>query len=101
MSLNCLLFINFTNLVHFIMKYIIRFFVALVILFMFAMNLIAIVALWDNIPITISIFWFIGTLIGFFISLNYYELIIVKAKELLMVLATDTIDYYKKGDIHE
>ena len=101
MSLNCLLFINFTNLVHFIMKYIIRFFVALVILFMFAMNLIAIVALWDNIPITISIFWFIGTLIGFFISLNYYELIIVKAKELLMLLATDTIDYYKKGDIHE
>lgn len=101
MSLNCLLFINFMNLVHFIMKYIIRFFVALVILFMFAMNLIAIVALWDNIPITISIFWFIGTLIGFFISLNYYELIIVKAKELLMLLATDTIDYYKKGDIHE
>ncbi len=83
------------------MKYIIRFFVALVILFMFAMNLIAIVALWDNIPITISIFWFIGTLIGFFISLNYYELIIVKTKELLMLLATDTIDYYKKGDIHE
>ncbi len=101
MSLNCLLFINFMNLVHFIMKYIIRFFVALVILFMFAMNLIAIVALWDNIPITISIFWLIGTLIGFFISLNYYELIIVKAKELLMLLATDTIDYYKKGDIHE
>ena len=101
MSLNCLLFINFMNLVHFIMKYIIRFFVALVILFMFTMNLIAIVALWDNIPITISIFWLIGTLIGFFISLNYYELIIVKAKELLMVLATDTIDYYKKGDIHE
>ncbi len=86
---------------HFIMKYIIRFFVALVILFMFAMNLIAIVALWDNIPITISIFWLIGTLIGFFISLNYYELIIVKAKELLMLWATDTIDYYKKGDIHE
>ena len=83
------------------MKYIIRFFVALVILFMFAMNLIAIVALWDNIPITISIFWFIGTLIGFFISLNYYELIIVKVKDLLIVLATDTIDYYKKGDIHE
>lgn len=101
MSLNCLLFINFMNLVHFIMKYIIRFFVALVILFMFAMNLIAIVALWDNIPITISIFWLIGTLIGFFIGLNYYELIIVKAKELLMLLATDTIDYYKKGDIHE
>ena len=101
MSLNCLLFINFTNLVHFIMKYIIRFFVALVILFMFAMNLIAIVALWDNIPITISIYWLIVTLIRFFISLNYYELIIVKAKELLMLLATDTIDYYKKGDIHE
>lgn len=89
------------NLVHFIMKYIIRFFVALVILFMFTMNLIAIVALWDNIPITISILWFIITLIRFFISLNYYELIIVKVKDLLMVLATDTIDYYKKGDIHE
>ena len=83
------------------MKYIIRFFVALVILFMFFMNIIANILLWSEVPKIISIIWIIGTLLSFLISLNYYELIIVKVKDLLMVLATDTIDYYKKGDIHE
>ena len=83
------------------MKYIIRFFVALVILFMFSMNIVASILLWSEVPKIISIIWIIGTLLSFLISLNYYELIIVKVKDLLMVLATDTIDYYKKGDIHE
>ena len=68
---------------------------------MFAMNLIAIVILWNKVPIILSTFWFIGTLIEFFMELNFYELLVVKAKELLIVLANDTIDYYKKGDIHE
>ena len=83
------------------MKYIIRFFVALVILFVFFMNIVANILLWSEVPKIISIIWIIGTLLSFLISLNYYELIIVKVKDLLMVLATDTIDYYKKGDIHE
>ena len=83
------------------MKYIIRFFVALVILFVFFMNIVANILLWSEVPKIISIIWIIGTLLSYLISLNYYELIIVKVKDLLMVLATDTIDYYKKGYIHE
>ena len=83
------------------MKYIIRFFVALVILFVFFMNIVANILLWSEVPKIISIIWIIGTLLSYLMSLKYYELIVVKVKDLLMVLATDTIDYYKKGDIHE
>lgn len=83
------------------MKYIIRFFVALVISFVFVMNIIANILLWSEVPKIISIIWLIGTLLSYLMSLKYYELIVVKVKDLLMVLATDTIDYYKKGDIHE
>ena len=101
MSLNCLLFINFMNLVHFIMKYIIRVFVGMAITFMFAMNIIAIILLSNKIPELISILWLIATIMSLLLKLNYYELIVVEVKDLLMVLATDTIDYYKKGDIHE
>ena len=86
---------------HFIMKYIIRIFVGMAVTFMFSMNIIANILLWSEVPKIISIIWIIGTLLSYLISLNYYELIIVKVKDLLMVLATDTIDYYKKEDIHE
>ena len=83
------------------MKYIIRFFVALVILFAFFMNIIANILLWSEVPKIISIIWLIGTLLSYLMSLKYYELIVVKVKDLLMVLATDTIDYYKKGVVNE
>ena len=83
------------------MKYIIRFFVALVILFVFFMNIIANILLWSEVPKIISIIWLIGTLLSYLMSLKYYELIVVKVKDLLMVLATDTIDYYKKGVVNE
>ena len=83
------------------MKYIIRFFVALVILFVFFMNIIANILLWSEVPKIISIIWIIGTLLSYLMSLKYYELIVVEVKDLLMVLATDTIDYYKKGGINE
>ena len=83
------------------MKYIIRFFVALVILFVFFMNIIANILLWSEVPKIISIIWIIGTLLSYLMSLKYYELIVVEVKDLLMVLATDTIDYYKKGGRHE
>ena len=101
MSLNCLLFINFTNLVHFIMKYLIRIAIGLAILFMFSVNIIAIILLSNKIPELISILWLIATIMSLLLKLNYYELIVVEVKKFLMVLATDTIDYYKKGDIHE
>ena len=83
------------------MKYIIRLFVALVILFAFFMNIIANILLWSEVPKIISIIWLIGTLLSYLMSIKYYELIVVKVKDLLTVLATDTIDYYKKGGIHE
>ena len=83
------------------MKYIIRFFVALVILFGFFMNIVANILLWSEVPKIISIIWLIGTLLSYLMSLKYYELIVVEVKDLLMVLATDTIDYYKKGGCHE
>ena len=83
------------------MKYIIRFFVALVILFVFFMNIIANILLWSEVPKIISIIWIIGTLLSYLMSLKYYELIVVEVKDLLMVLATDTIDYYKKGVVNE
>ena len=83
------------------MKYIIRFFVALVILLMFFMNIVANILLWSEVPKIISIIWIIGTLLSYLMSLKYYELIVVEVKDLLMVLATDTIDYYKKGGRHE
>ena len=83
------------------MKYIIRFFVALVISFVFVMNIIANILLWSEVPKIISIIWLIGTLLSYLMSLKYYELIVATVKDLLMMLATDTIDYYKKGDIHE
>ena len=86
---------------HFIMKYIIRFFVALVISFMFFMNIVANILLWSEVPKIISIIWIIGTLLSYLMSLNYFELLVVKAKKFLMMLATDTIDYYKKGGRHE
>ena len=83
------------------MKYIIRFFVALVISFVFVMNIVANILLWSEVPKIISIIWIIGALLSYLMSLKYYELIVVEVKELLMVLATDTIDYYKKGGCHE
>ena len=84
------------------MKYLVRIIVAATLMFMFCINLLAIATLWDELPMIISIFWLIGTsIIGFFIGLYFYELIVVKVKKLLMVLANDTIDYYKKGDINE
>ena len=86
---------------HFIMKYIIRFFVALVILFMFFMNIIANILLGSEVPKIISIIWLIGTILSYLMSLKYYELIVVTVKDLLMMLATDTICYYKKGGSHE
>ena len=83
------------------MKYLVRIIVAATLMFMFCINLLAIATLWDELPMIISIFWLIGTsIIGFF-GLYFYELIVVKVKKLLMVLANDTIDYYKKGDINE
>src|SRR5574344_205744 len=101
MSLNCLLFINFTNLMHFIMKYLIRIAIGLAIIFMFSVNIIAIILLSNKIPELISILWLIATIMSLLLKFNYYELIVVEVKKFLMVLATDTIDYYKKGDIHE
>ena len=83
------------------MKYIIRFFVALVILFVFFMNIIANILLWSEVPKIISIIWIIGTLLSYLMSLKYYELIVVTVKDLLMMLAADTIDYYKKGGVNE
>lgn len=83
------------------MKYIIRIFVGMAVTFMFSMNIIANILLWSEVPKIISIIWIIGTLLSYLISLNYFELLVVKAKKFLMMLATDTIDYYKKGDIHE
>ena len=83
------------------MKYIIRFFVALVILFVFFMNIIANILLWSEVPKIISIIWLIGTILSYLMSLKYYELIVVTVKDLLMMLATDTICYYKKGGSHE
>ena len=86
---------------HFIMKYIIRIIVGLAIFFMFSMNMVAIILLLDEIPKLILILWLIATIMSFLLKLNYFELLVVKAKKFLMMLATDTIDYYKKGDIHE
>ena len=86
---------------HFIMKYIIRFFVAMAVTFMFYMNIIANILLWSEVPKIISIIWIIGALLSYLMSLKYYELIVVEVKDLLRVLATDTIDYYKKGGCHE
>ena len=86
---------------HFIMKYLIRIAIGLAILFMFSVNMIAIILLSNEIPELISILWLIATIMSFLLKLNYYELIVVEVKKFLMVLATDTIDYYKKGDIHE
>ena len=83
------------------MKYIIRVFVGMAITFMFAMNIIANILLWSEVPKIISIIWIIGTLLSYLMSLKYYELIVVEVMDLLMVLATDTIDYYKKGGINE
>lgn len=68
---------------------------------MFSVNMIAIILLSNKIPELISILWLIATIMSFLLKLNYYELIVVEVKKFLMVLATDTIDYYKKGDIHE
>ena len=65
------------------------------------MNIIANILLWSEVPKIISIIWLIGTLLSYLMSLKYYELIVVEVKDLLMVLATDTIDYYKKGGRHE
>ena len=86
---------------HFIMKYLIRIAIGLAILFMFYVNIIAIILLSNKIPELISILWLIATIMSLLIKLNYYELIVVEVKKFLMVLATDTIDYYKKGDVHE
>ena len=86
---------------HFIMRYLIRIAVGLAIFFVFSMNMVAIILLLDEIPKLISILWLIATIMSFLLKLNYFELLVVKAKKFLMVLATDTIDYYKKGDIHE
>ena len=83
------------------MKYIIRFFVAMAVTFMFFMNIVANILLWSEVPKIISIIWIIGALLSYLMSLKYYELIVVEVKDLLMVLATDTIDYYKKGSCHE
>lgn len=83
------------------MKYLIRIAIGLAILFMFSVNMIAIILLSNKIPELISILWLIATIMSFLLKLNYYELIVVEVKKFLMVLATDTIDYYKKGDIHE
>ena len=83
------------------MKYIIRFFVALAISFVFVMNIVANILLWSEVPKIISIIWIIGALLSYLMSLKYYELIVVEVKDLLRVLATDTIDYYKKGSCHE
>ena len=69
--------------------------------FMFFMNIIANILLWSEVPKIISIIWIIGTLLSYLMSLKYYELIVVEVKDLLRVLATDTIDYYKKGSCHE
>lgn len=86
---------------HFIMKYLIRIATGLAILFMFSVNIIAIILLSNKIPELISILWLIATIMSLLLKLNYYELIVVEVKKFLMVLATDTIAYYKKGDIHE
>ena len=68
---------------------------------MFFVNIIAIILLSNKIPELISILWLIATIMSLLLKLNYYELIVVEVKKFLMVLATDTIDYYKKGDINE
>ena len=86
---------------YFIMKYLIRIAIGLAILFMFSVNIIAIILLSNKIPELISILWLIATIMSLLLKLNYYELIVVEVKKFLMVLATDTIDYYKKGDTHE
>ena len=86
---------------HFIMKYIIRIIVGLAIFFTFSVNIIAIILLSSEFPKFILILWLIATIMSFLLKLNYFELLVVKAKKFLMMLATDTIDYYKKGDIHE
>ena len=83
------------------MKYIIRFFVGMAVTFMFFMNIIANILLWSEVPKIISIIWLIGTLLNYLMSLKYYELIVVTVKDLLMMLAADTIDYYKKGGVNE
>lgn len=83
------------------MKYLIRIAIGLAILFMFSVNIIAIILLSNKIPELISILWLTATIMSLLLKLNYYELIVVEVKKFLMVLATDTIDYYKKGDIHE
>ena len=64
-------------------------------------NKVANILLGSEVPKIISIIWLIGTILSYLMSLKYYELIVVTVKDLLSMLATDTIDYYKKGGSHE
>ena len=83
------------------MRYLIRIAVGLAIFFMFSVNIIAIILLSSEFPKFILILWLIATIMSFLLKLNYFELLVVKAKKFLMMLATDTIDYYKKGGVNE
>ena len=83
------------------MRYLIRIIVGLAIFFTFSVNIIAIILLSSEFPKFISIMWLIATIMSFLLKLNYFELLVVKAKKFLMMLATDTIDYYKKVGVNE
>ena len=83
------------------MRYLIRIAVGLAIFFTFSVNIIAIILLSSEFPKFILILWLIATIMSFLLKLNYFELLVVKAKKFLMMLAADTIDYYKKGGVNE
>ena len=83
------------------MRYLIRIAVGLAIFFTFSVNIIAIILLSSEFPKFILILWLITTIMSFLLKLNYFELLVVKAKKFLIMLATDTIDYYKKGGVNE
>ena len=83
------------------MQYIIRFFVAMAVIFMFAMNMLSVILLWGSLSELLLILWLVGSYILLILELDHFELIVATAKKLLMVLATDTICYYKKGGLHE
>lgn len=72
------------------MKYIIRFFVAIAIIFMFAMNILSMILLWDSLSELLLILWLIGSYILLILELANFELIV-----------NDTVEYYKKGGINE
>ena len=71
------------------MKYIIRFFVAMAVIFMFAMNMLSVILLWDSLSELLLILWLVGSYILLILELDYFELIVATVKKLLMVLAND------------